>query len=208
MAKVSRTATRRLAGGALTRKQFHFPKTTSRPELLEKEKDSRFRKLIYELSYLGALLDRARQHLADQFGLTPPQYNIIMVIAQLQDAHGVTVIDIANRLHVTGAFVTTQAHGLIADGMIDKLPNPADGRSVLLRLSAHAEDEILRVSPHIREVNDRIFASLDRDHFMDLSTTVSCLIAGGERAVAESVVQSGTFRLNTRRATARSKLGA
>jgi DNA-binding MarR family transcriptional regulator len=163
---------------------FRFPKTVSRSALLEDGEDHRFRKLIYELGYLSELLDRARQHLAATLGLSPPQYNIVMVVAEFQQVHGVSVVDIASHLHVSGAFVTTQANTLVAKGLLEKLPNPNDGRSVLLRLTALAAAEVERVAPHIREFNDRFFASLDRERFVELCRAVSGLIGSAEGALS------------------------
>src|SRR5258708_7442832 len=116
MARSARIATGEAKGRAPA--QFRLPSTITRSELLDAGGDHRFRTLIYELGYLSDLLDEARRHLAAALGLSPPQYAIVMVIAQLQETRGVSVVEIANQLHVTGAFITTQAHELVANGMV------------------------------------------------------------------------------------------
>ena len=88
-----------------------LPPTTSRQELLDSDgvSDRQFRQLLYDFSTLGANLEIARAYLASLAGLSPPQYNCAMIIAYYQGAVGVSVSDVARHLHVSTAFVTSEA---------------------------------------------------------------------------------------------------
>lgn len=162
---------------------FAPPVTISREALLKHGSDHRFRKLLYDFEHLGKLLDRSRSHLAAEIGLTPPQYNILMVVAEHQKDQGISVGDIAKSLHVTGAFVTTQIHRLVAANMVEKIANPDDGRSILVRLAPQGRAEIKRVAPIIRDFNDAFFAPMSRAGFKQFSATVASLIETGEQAL-------------------------
>ena len=62
---------------------FHLALSASLVELLDEggKTDHRFRQLLYDFSTLGASLEVARAYLASQLGISPPQYNIAMIVA-------------------------------------------------------------------------------------------------------------------------------
>jgi DNA-binding MarR family transcriptional regulator len=179
---------------------FIFPKIVTRAELLEDGGDRRFRQFVYDIIVLATALDRARAHLASRVGLTPPQYTILMLVAQNQSDTPVTVRLIARRLRVSGAFITMEVKKLMQRRLLAKQPNPDDGRSNLLKLAPKGEREIEGLAPEIRRVNDRLFASLNRDNFLaasrlinfmldDFETTVRHLDAGGQKAAASKAAR-------------------
>ncbi len=172
--------------GAAAR-SFSIPLTTTLPQLLEGGSDHAFRQLIYDIAHLSELVADARRHLAAQLGLTPPLYNILMVVAEYGGAGGITVVDASLHLHVTAAFVTTQVNQLVERSLIAKSPNPEDGRSVILTLTALGKREVLRVSEDIRKINDDFFAGLDRVSFRVLTTAVAQLIKSGELVVLKVI---------------------
>src|ERR1700722_14785605 len=81
--------------------RFKLPLSISKPELLDDDgvSDLRFRQLLYDFSVLGSTLEVARAYLASLSGLTSPQYNIVMIIAQHQGTRGVNVTSVAQHLH-------------------------------------------------------------------------------------------------------------
>ncbi len=157
---------------------FRLPLSATRVELLDKggATDHRFRQLLHDFSALAAALEMARAHLASIVGLTSPQYNIAMVLANYQNAGGIRVSDVAKRLHVSTAFITSEAGNLEQAGLVSKRPNPGDGRGVLLRLTPRGEDLMRQVGPERQWVNDRLFASLTAKSFRDLSKALAVLL--------------------------------
>jgi DNA-binding MarR family transcriptional regulator len=164
---------------------FIFPKVVTRAELLEDGNDRRFRQFVYDIIVLATCLDRARAHLASHVRLTPPQYTILMLVAQFQGDTPVTVRSIARRLRVSGAFVTMEVKKLMERKLLLKQPNPADGRSNLLRLAPKGEKEILGIAPEIRKINDRLFASLNRDSFLQASRLINFMLDDFEDTVRQ-----------------------
>jgi DNA-binding MarR family transcriptional regulator len=90
---------------------------------------------------------------------------------------------VADRLHVSGAFVTAETGKLVDRGLLEKRPNPRDRRGVLLSLTAAGRDRIEAVAPLIRAVNDRFFASLDGADFADVRRIMAAMVADSEGAV-------------------------
>jgi DNA-binding MarR family transcriptional regulator len=158
--------------------RFKLPLSISKPELLDDDgvSDLRFRQLLYDFSVLGSSLEAARAYLASLSGLTSPQYNIVMIIAQHQGTRGVSVTSVAKHLHVTTAFITLETGRLERSGWLTKRQNPSDGRSILLRLTRRAEADVQRIAPQRLIVNDHLFGKLSRKDFRHLAQTLAFLI--------------------------------
>jgi DNA-binding MarR family transcriptional regulator len=157
---------------------FKLPLSTTRVDLLDDggATDHRFRQMLFDFSTLGTSLEIARSHLAALLGLSSPQYNIAMILANHQNSSGLSVSDMARRLHVSTAFITAEAGKLEQSGLVEKRPNPDDGRGVLLRLSPQGAALVLQVGPERQRVNDLLFRQLSGRAFRDLSSTLSRLI--------------------------------
>jgi DNA-binding MarR family transcriptional regulator len=158
--------------------RFKLPLSISKPELLDDDgvSDLRFRQLLYDFSVLGSSLEVARAYLASLSGLTSPQYNVVMIIAQHQGTRGVSVTSVAKHLHVTTAFITLEAGRLERSGWIEKRQNPSDGRGILLRLTRKGEADVQRIAPERLIVNDHLFGKLSGKDFRHLANTLALLI--------------------------------
>jgi DNA-binding MarR family transcriptional regulator len=174
--KLARSSDR--AAATRDRHAFTMPPTVSKPELLDDNgtSDRRFRQFLYDFSVLAAHLEFARAYLASQLDLSSPQYNIVMIIAQYQGEGGISVSDVAQHLHVTTAYITSEVGKLEQAGLVEKRQNPNDGRGVLLRITALAEVKVLQIGPKRLLINDHLFRALSGDDFRQLAQTVASLI--------------------------------
>jgi DNA-binding MarR family transcriptional regulator len=165
-----------------------FGPSISLPSLLDKgrQPDGTFRQLLYDISVVSTLLESAREYLANRLGVTPPQYNIVMVVARADGAGsaGVSVSDVASRLNVTGAFVTNEVKKLVKGGLIVKKTNPDDGRGVLLSLTPTGYVKVRELEPDLLMVNNRLFGTLSAEDFHDLSRIMGSLIGVFGQTVA------------------------
>jgi len=160
-----------------------LPPTVSERALLSGGTDARFRQMVYDLFTVSVRMEAVRDALANELGVSGPQYSILMAIARLAGGEGVPVRQVADQLHVTGAFVTVEAGKLVRAKLVEKSPNPKDGRSVLLRLSAGGAKRLERLAPKVRAVNDRFFGALDRGDFETLARAASALVQRSDEAV-------------------------
>jgi len=160
------------------------PVTTSRPELTADGTGERFRQLVNDLFTIAVRMDAVRARFSQYIGITPPQYGILMTVAQLEGAPGgATVRAVAEHAHVSGAFVTAETGKLARLGLLAKRPNPADGRSVLLSLTAKARGALEAALPHIRAVNDAFFGRLGAEDFARLSAIAARIVDASAGAV-------------------------
>jgi MarR family transcriptional regulator, organic hydroperoxide resistance regulator len=166
---------------ARARRKSSFPLTVSRPTLLVRGSDAQFRQLIHDLIAYGHRLDACRDAFAAIIGVSGVQYEILMLVSR---AGGVSVGEVAEGLHRSGAFITIEANKLVQRGILDKAADPADGRRVLLKANAKTRASVERLAPHQRRINDVLFECLDAKRFEQLRGLASDLVACGDRAVA------------------------
>jgi DNA-binding MarR family transcriptional regulator len=157
------------------------PLTVSRPTLLTRGSDAQFRQLIHDLIAYGHRLDACRDAFAAIIGVSGAQYEILMLVSR---ADGLSIGEVAARLHRSGAFITIEANKLAQRGILDKVADPGDGRRVLLKSNAKTQQLVERLAPHQRRINDVLFACLDAKRFRQLRALAGDLVACGDRAVA------------------------
>jgi DNA-binding MarR family transcriptional regulator len=163
---------------------FAAPLTASHPPLLTRGSDRRFRQLLADFLTVATQLEAVRSHLGGRAGLTGPQYSILMAVAHLQAGRGVSVGQVAERLHVSSAFVTAETGKLARRDLLRKRPNPDDGRSVLLSLTPAGQDCVAALAPEVRQVNDLFFGALDAARFTALSAAMADMVGSAARALA------------------------
>lgn len=164
---------------ARTRKKA--PLTVSRPALLAQGSDAEFRGLIHDLIAYGHKLDACRDAFATIAGISGVQYEILMLLSR---ADGLSVGEVAARLHRSGAFITIEANKLAGKGILEKASDPEDGRRVRLRCAARGFQLLDRMAPYQRRVNDVLFEFLDEKRFRELRALAAKLVSCGDRAVA------------------------
>lgn len=158
--------------------------TVSRPELLVEGADAEFRSLVHDLMAFAHHVETCRDGFGAIVGLTGVQYEILMAVKRLQGATGISVGQVAARLHRSGAFITLEVNKLVARGVLAKADDPADGRRVLLSVSRAGETLADTLAPVQQQVNDVLFACLDRGRFERLRVLASELVGCGDRAAA------------------------
>jgi MarR family transcriptional regulator, organic hydroperoxide resistance regulator len=165
----------------MARARKKAPLTVSRPALLAQGSDAEFRGLIHDLIAYGHKLDACRDAFAAIAGVSGVQYEILMLVSR---ADGLSVGEVAARLHRSGAFITIEANKLAAAGILEKAADPRDGRKVLLRNTPKSQALLEHLAPYQQRINDVLFEFVDAKRFRELRALASALVAQGDRAVA------------------------
>lgn len=172
---------RRSGGGQ--RPPPRIPLTAGAAALLPGGSDTRLRQLVYDLFTVSIRMQLVRDALARRMNVTGPQYSVLMAVGELQGDAGVTVGVVAQHMHVTGAHATIEIGKLVRRGLLSKVTNPRDGRSVLVRLTPRGHALIDEIAPLLRATNDRFFGELDRKKFLAAGIIAGHLVTGSEKAV-------------------------
>ena len=170
--------------------------TISRPALLIDGSDATFRGLIHDLMAYSHHIEACRDGFGAMIGLTGVQYEILMIVRRFGAADdtagaGISVGQVAARLHRSGAFTTIETAKLAARGVIEKRADPTDRRKVLLKLTAAGEALSRTLAPYQQQVNDVLFECLDRRSFETLVTLARDLVDCGDRGAALSAFLVG-----------------
>ena len=174
---------KRISNRSLGATSTILPSTTREP-LLINGTDRQFRRFVDNFVRLSARLQMLRAALAKGMGMTPPQYNILMILARADAPEGETMSGISKRLGVSLSFVVSQTRILDHLGLIELCRNPADQRSVLATMTQAGRKRIARVAPKIQQVNDLLFSSLTRRELIAMDRTISRILHGSEAATA------------------------
>lgn len=157
--------------------------TVGKEDLLDGGSDARFRDLLYDLFAFGSRLEEARARFAAYIALTPPQYLIMIAINRAISDGEVGVAQVAEQLHLSGAFVTIEVNKLVKKGLVAKQPHVSDKRRVNLSVTPIGSEMLARLAALQRPVNDALFASLDRADFEALSAIMRRLARGAKPAI-------------------------
>jgi DNA-binding MarR family transcriptional regulator len=174
--------------------------TVSRPELLAGGSDQSFRQFVHDMLAFAARIQEVRSRLGQVIGLAGQKYTVLIAIAHLQDQDGgVGINEIAQHLHLSGAFVTIETNSLIKAGLVVKRTNPQDRRRVLLTITPKAARLLERLTTVQAPVNDALFRRLSEDDFTSLRQTVSQLVETGNDALQLLDERDGKKRRLARR---------
>lgn len=162
-----------------------LPLTASRPALLVGGSDREFRELVHDMLAFSSAIQEVRNRLGQQIGLSGTQYTLLISIARLSESNGeLGVNQLAEHLHLSGAFVTIEVNKLVAAGLVTKTVNPDDRRRVVLAITDEARQRLRELS-HIQcPANDALFEPLEAGDFRALRDVMRRLADTGPRTLA------------------------
>jgi DNA-binding MarR family transcriptional regulator len=166
------------------------PLTATRSELLTDGSDFDFRVFIHAFMIFSRRLDGVRAHAAGLLGVTSPQYEILSHLREATGADGLTVTQIAQRLHCSGPFVTTELGKLHRAGLVLRRRDSRDARCVRLNIAPACERRFREIAPLQQELNNTLFASLTSRQFQVLRHVFPKLADDGDSAIALAEFQT------------------
>ncbi len=114
------------------------------------------------LGYLLALAEvptaRAfRRHVGEPFGLRPVEFTLLML---LQGNARASATQIRHALRMPAPHVTTLVDRLADRGLVQRGPDPHDGRAVRITLTAEGAALVTRLQPVAAHMEDEVQAAL------------------------------------------------
>ena len=129
----------------------------------------------YLTNQLARIFARELARAIQPLGLAPAQF---LVLARLCSGPPATQRDLAQQADVDQATMAGTLSRMERDGLIERRPNPNDGRSQLIAPSERARSLYLSAAAHATEVNDRALAVLSPDERDAFLTLLRRVIAG------------------------------
>jgi MarR family transcriptional regulator, organic hydroperoxide resistance regulator len=159
--------------------------TVTHPACLVDGSDAEFRHLVNGLLPFAARLLSIRDGFGSMVGLTGVQYSLIRSIEHLSIRQEVTVNQLAEHLHLSGAFVTVETNKLKKLGLIDKKAHPDDKRKIRLTVTKAGHRLLNELLPTQQHINDVLFEGVTRSEFKVLCSLVDRLVINGDQAALE-----------------------
>ncbi|OBA62498.1 hypothetical protein A5647_07980 [Mycobacterium sp. 1100029.7] len=161
--------------------------TTTLSQLLnEGGGDADFRRLVYNMLAFSSRINYVRDGLGELIGVSGTQYSTLITIRMLKEERRSTaIVDIADYLHVTGAFVTSEVNKLVDAGLVTKSPDETDRRRVSLSITRLGEKRLQKLLEDQVPVNDILFAHVSRREFETLCSVFARLVSQGDAATME-----------------------
>lgn len=118
-------------------------------------------KVWLRLLTCGNLIEgEVRARLREAFDTTLPRFDLL---AQLDRApEGLTMGEVSSRLMVSNGNVTGLTEALVREGLVSRLPEPGDRRSLRLRLTAAGKRSFDVMTPTHERWIDELFSGLTR----------------------------------------------
>ena len=117
--------------------------------------------LIGRLKRAAALIARELEKVYGEYGLTEGSFDVLATLRRSGAPYTLTPTELFSSLMVTSGTMTTRLKNLENQGLIDRLPNPDDARSMLVRLTDKGKELIEQaVFPHV-ENEKRLMEKLD-----------------------------------------------
>jgi|SRR5215469_4118400 len=161
-----------------------LPLSATRLALLANKSDHSFREFLYDFFTVAERVQEVRRYLGSRIGISGPQYNLLMAIAELQGSDGVSIGRVADYLHVAGPFVTTEAGKLARIAYLRKINDVADKRVWRLSVGRKGCAALKSLFPDLRQVNDTLFAGISQTEFAILRKCLGKLVDNSEPVLA------------------------
>ncbi|MEM9684394.1 MAG: MarR family transcriptional regulator [Pseudomonadota bacterium] len=130
-------------------------------------------------------MDTCRDAFGREVGLSRSQYWLLIAVARHQGESGTSLRALADHLMVAPSFVTTEVAKLVGLDLLAKTPNPTDRRGLLVQLTSKGEATLDRLAPFLQEINDTLFAGVDREEFQTVLRFVDRFVVNTAQAVAK-----------------------
>jgi MarR family transcriptional regulator, organic hydroperoxide resistance regulator len=158
--------------------------TVSKPQLLVDGNDSAFRSFIHDFLAFSAIVSDIRAGFGERLGMTGIGYTTLISIAYLQGRAGIGVNAVAEHLHLSGAFITTEVAKLVRAGLVHKGVNAKDKRRVQLTVTPAGRKLLNDLVVVQAPVNDTLFDCLSAAEFAQLRNMLARLVPCGVRALS------------------------
>jgi DNA-binding MarR family transcriptional regulator len=133
------------------------------------------RQIVWDLVSISNHLEDMRRCWAKLFGISGPQWLILMAINDLDQGSGVSVGDVSAKVHAVSTFVTKQTKLLEKQGLLNRVASAWDARVVLMSLSDQARGQISTMSERWDGLHDFMFSDFDASTWRDIKYKLELL---------------------------------
>jgi len=111
------------------------------------------------------------------FGLTLGDYEVLVRLSEADDRR-MRMCDLATALQLSPSGLTRRLDGLVSEGLVERVANPADRRVMFAALTPKGQAKLAEAAPdHVASVRNRFFKGLTRDQIGELGNIFETVLA-------------------------------
>ncbi len=127
--------------------------------------------IVARIGRVAAYFDQATNALMSEHGLARSSWDVLASLRRAGPPYEMSPTDLYRGLMRTSGAMTNRLHRLELAGLIERTPDPGDGRGLLVRLTDTGRDLVDEISPRHTENERRLLESLtdeDREVLPDI----------------------------------------
>jgi DNA-binding MarR family transcriptional regulator len=138
--------------------------------------------VIARLGRVRAYVDRELDDLFGRYGLTRQSWDVLACLRRAGKPYQLTPTEINQEVMRTSGAITHTLHALEYAGLINRVPNPQDGRSSHVQLTPAGRRLLQRVGPLHVANERRMLTPLTAEELSSLTALLRKLLVSFERA--------------------------
>jgi DNA-binding MarR family transcriptional regulator len=159
------------ADEAAPSEQDHVDRVRAQWRAVRPELDTAPVAIVARIGRIAAYFDQATDALMGERGLARSSWDVLASLRRAGPPHELTPTELYQALMRSSGAMTNRLHRLERAGLIERRPDPGDGRGRLVRLTARGHKLVDEIAPIHLENEERLIASLtatDRNALEDL----------------------------------------
>jgi DNA-binding MarR family transcriptional regulator len=151
--------------------QDHVDRVRAQWRAVNPELDTAPVAIVARIGRIAAYFDQATNALMDERGLARSSWDVLASLRRAGPPNELTPTELYQALMRSSGAMTNRLHRLERAGLIERRPDPGDGRGRLVRLTARGRKLVDEIAPIHLENEVRLIASLtdaDRSTLEDL----------------------------------------
>lgn len=133
--------------------------------------------LGYQVNYVARLLAQALRERIEGLGVVPGQFAQLLA---LYEEDGLTQRELCERVGIEQPTMANTLQRMERDGLIARVPDPADGRRARVMLTARARRKETDLTAAAHDVNDMATSGLDESEITAFMRTLARIVANLE----------------------------
>ncbi len=121
---------------------------------------------------LAQMIETRRAEQLATYGLTPGEFDVLATLRRTDQGGGVNPGQFLEPLLITSGGLSKRLDRLELAGLIERLPDPADRRGTLIRLTSRGLEAIDRVLPMVIDQEGEATRSKLSDHQLDQTSSL------------------------------------
>jgi DNA-binding MarR family transcriptional regulator len=147
--------------------------------------------VVSRLARVRAHIDAELDALFAAHELTAPSFGVLVTLARVDDGDGVTQRRLMDELGLTSGTISVRMDRLVAEGLVERRPDPASARNTLVSLTARGRERFERVVGAHLANERRLLSALDDDQLDALAGLLRRLLVEFEGARADAMHELG-----------------